>query len=135
MKIEVGLRMRAWLSGGSGRGSDVVTVEFWEVGIMDRAEGIVRAHGGVEAWGGALCGGGTVRRGGVVEGVKSEAVTEGRIEREGGNMGGVRSVGGGGAVFTAIVVGGTISFGGGEVISTDTDKFEGRACFWGEASI
>lgn len=69
MRMRVGLRMKARLSGGSGRGSGVVEEELWEVGIMDRAEG--RACGGVEAGGGVLCGGGAVSTGEVVGGDKS----------------------------------------------------------------
>lgn len=132
VRIGVGLRMRPWLSGGSGRGTDVMTDEFWEAGIMDRADGGVKAHGGVEFWGEALCGGGAVSRGGVVEGVESEAVTEDRIVREGGDMGRVRCVCGGGAVFTVTVMGEIIFFGG---ATSGTDKFEGKACFCDEASV
>lgn len=60
-------------------------------------------------------------------GAKSGDDSKGSIVKEGGNMGGVRSVGGGGAIFTATVMVDAISVGGGEAVSTDTAKYEGRA--------
>lgn len=101
VRMGVGLRIRMWISGGSGRGSGVVTEEFWEVGIMEISEGC--AGDGVESRGGALCGR-----------AKSEDVGESTVVTERGNLGGVRCVGGGGAVFTAIVKGEATSVGEGE---------------------
>lgn len=114
----VGLRIGAWLSGGSG----IMAEEFWEVGVMARAEGCVRAGAGVEARGGAWS-----------EGIKSEVTDEGGIVTESGNVGGVMSANGGGAVYTATVTGESV--GGGEGKSTDTAKSEGGADFGGGASI